>query len=270
MKWNILELGTCRYRVARLIRPNAAAVEDWGEAGIPDLSVSEYAEQTDKRAWRLRIKIEEGDLFILNTRAWYHRTELEASSDISVSIARDFYLPAEPIFVDKDYAQGDVLIEEVELPDDIPRSDDPNCALAEVVNYDEEDDDEEGVIVLVALSNIRKGEPLSIAIEDEGASDDDGGSDNGDDRCNAPDSVDPRAICSRNIKKGEILLKNEEIPEELFCSDEFNCAVEEIGNDVVLRALRDIAQGDVMSVAPMEGIEYDEVEVDVETGELVA
>jgi len=258
-----------------LIRPNSGAVEDWGGDGCPDVSESEFAEETERKAWRLNIKVEEGDLFILNTRAWYHRTELESSVDISASVARDFYLPAKQIYAHKDIERGDVVLDEEELPFDIPRSDSPNCALAEVFNdtsYDIDGNDhaediekDECSIVLISLRNLKKGEALTIASEEN-----DGDSHLADDRCNAPDAVDPRAICRQSAKKGDILLRNEEIPEELFCSpSDPSCEVVEVGDDVVLRTLRDISEGEVMSVAPTEGVEYEEIEVDVETGELI-
>ena len=245
-----------------LVRPDLTA--DWGNAGVPDISGSQYHEISDKKAKRLRIKVEEGDLFVLNTAMWYHRTELQTSPEMSISLARDFFLPAETLLAKSDFKEGEIILEEDALPDIIPSSDNPNCALAEVESEESSEDGEDDCsIVLVALRDISAGEELTIAKTREGESID------GDDKCNAPDAVDPRSIATHCARKGDILLRNEEIPEELFCSPDPSCEIVEDGNDVVLRALRDIIEGEVFSVTPQDGIEYEEIEVDTTTGELV-
>ena len=244
-----------------LVRPDLTA--DWGDTGVPDISSSQHHEVSDKKAKRLRIKVEEDDLFILNTRLWYHRTQLEASSEMSISLARDFFLPAEALFAKSSVREGEIILEEEALPDAIPSSDNPNCALAEV---EAEESDDECSIVLVALCDISAGEELTIAKTCEGEAE----RTDGDDECNAPDAVDPRLIAPHCASEGDILLRNEEIPEELFCSpDDPSCEVAEDGDDIVLKALRNIVEGEVLSVAPQDGVEYEEIHVDTATGELV-
>ena len=245
-----------------LLRPDLTA--DWGDADAPDISDSQHHEVSDKNAKRLRIQVEEGDLFILNTRQWYHRTQLNVSSEMSISLARDFFLPAEALFAESSVKEGEIILEEDALPDAIPSSNNPNCALAEV---EAEESDEECSIVLVALRDISAGEELTISSKTCGGEAESIG---GDDQCNAPDAVDPRLIAAYCARKGDILLRNEEIPEELVCSpDDPSCAIAEDGDDIVLKALRNIVEGEVLSVPPQDGVEYEEINVDTATGELV-
>ena len=68
---------------------------------VPDLRGCALSERSTGlgRSWHLKVVVEEGDLFVLNTRAWFHRTELEegggggGDGDWSISAARDFFLP---------------------------------------------------------------------------------------------------------------------------------------------------------------------------------
>ena len=142
-----------------------------------------------------------GDIFMLNTRLWWHKTELlkDDTSECSISIARDFYCPAvslsskrqrsdegneearggnesndsedEDIFTNRDgiYAAkavsaGQVILTEAEMPDcELVRSQKPNAFVSE--NADT------GEGCLVALRDIAPGEFLSVAPSD----DDEGG-----------------------------------------------------------------------------------------------
>ena len=240
------------------------------------------AEQS-KKCWRIKINVEEGDVFVLNTKIWYHCTELNfsptSSSEWSISVAQDFYLP---IPCPRDVKKGDIVyggIEEddesnenhiyAEVPDELPRSDNPNCVLVEINgNYDDEDDDQQSAtsqIALVALRDIKEGELLTIAFD---AQDDQLG--------NGNQQIDPRVIARQNWSKNQIVVRGEDrMPEDIPRSYEPNCELVEINNEInggtclALRALEDIPVGGVFCILPDEDEEYEEVEVDLGTGELM-
>ena len=144
---------------------------------------------------------------MINTRLWWHRTELPPSAHSSISIARDFFCPAvrsgskrrrestgdegqeeEDIFVNRDgvyaakaVAAGEVILREAEMPDcALTRSTQPNAFVTE---------NEEGEGCLVALRDIVAGEFFSVAESDSEEDDDgdddedeDGGSEDGGER----------------------------------------------------------------------------------------
>jgi hypothetical protein len=142
----------------------------------------------------LRIEVQAGDCLMINTRLWWHRTELPPSAHSSISIARDFFCPAvrcgskrrrestgdegqeeEDIFVNRDgvyaataVAAGEVILREAEMPDcALTRSTQPNAFVTE---------NEEGEGCLVALRDIVAGEFFSVA-ESDSEEDDDGDDD---------------------------------------------------------------------------------------------
>ena len=241
-----------------------------------------------RNRWNLEITVEEGDVFVLNTKIWYHRTELNykgssndsieggnnsSASEWSISAAHDFYLPVpcprdvkkrESVFANGDEKEGS----DEEIPEDLPRSANPNCVLIEIDAHgdagDSDADDRSAAsgteIALVALRDIAEGESLSIAFDDDA------------DRLgNASEQMDPRAISDRDWKKGQAVLEGEDrIPADLPRSYEPSCELVDTENeDLMLRALVDIPAGGVFCVLPDDDEEYEEVEVDLGTGELV-
>jgi len=256
-----------------------------------------------KNSWKLKIRVEEGDVFVLNTKAWFHCTELNydpkyplSSSEWSISAAHDFYLP---VPCPRDVAKGDVVYgcnpvgrekentddesagseADQEIPDELPRSDNPNCALVEIDENEDEDNDHANAsananggdsddetsaastikIALVALRDIPEGESLTIAFDD--AQDQLG---------NANEQVDPRLIAGQHWKQHDIVLRGEDrIPPDIPRSYEPNCELLETNDDLTLRALVDIPVGGVFCILPDKHEEYEEVEVDLGTGELV-
>ena len=287
--WHAQLAGTKTWRV----RPNPKAHCDWsrddvnlrGSMGpIPDISTCPHAEKSTSggRAMHLKCVVEAGDIFVLNTRAWFHRTELEPSEEWSVSVARDFYLdegaPA-PLLCPRDMSATGIIFEEEDIPDDIPRSSNPNCSLAQLggEGKDDEqsggdndvDDDEEGVVVMIALRDIKAGEQLFVADDN----DDNDGSDCPEEffgKCNGAACIDPRAIATRDFFSGSVVLSGDDIPEDLPCSHDPTCELIGDGDEgIVLVALRDLASGGVLCVAPVDGESYKEVEVDLASGELV-
>lgn len=141
------------------------------------------------------IRCNQGDVLIINTRTWWHATELPTQepgegmdSGLSISVARDFEwgddingpsdqgeddsapvaTNIDAIYASKNLKAGEVAVRESDLPDcSLARSDNPNC---EVV-YDFEGTDEAAVL---ALRDIPTGECFSVApssSEDEGGGD---------------------------------------------------------------------------------------------------
>lgn len=222
------------------------------ESDLPDLSTIPEAERSENtKSWRIKAEVEEGDIFVLNTKIWYHHTELPQGEAWSISIARDFYLPVPcPITASK----GDAIFEEDEIPDDIPQTEYPNCALVEVQG----DDTEEPKIILVATQDIKVGDFLSIEIE------------NGDEgEFNADEAIDPRAVSNQTWQEGEVVLLGDEIPDELPRSLDPNCELVVEGEAAQLRALQIVRKGDIFCILPNEGEEYEEVVIDEASGELL-
>ena len=148
----------------------------------------------------------QGDVLIVNTRLWWHRTQIPVQPHPSVSYARDFYFrkdqelservgvdpesqSTEPVagsttdkatgashmtnvdgvYASKDIPEGEIIFTEKEMPDgEMHRSKQPNCVVAEL---------EDGTNAVMARRPIASGEFLSVADssdeESEGECDDD-------------------------------------------------------------------------------------------------
>eukprot|EP00605_Chrysophyceae_sp_TOSAG23-4_P002909 GSChrysophyteH1.ASY1.ANO1.3204.1 assembled CDS len=171
--------GTWHYQLSGskvwYVRPMEGAAEWAGDAPSLPSGVS-----------HVRVNCLPDDIFMINTRLWWHRTELpstiNSSECVSMSFARDFYcgtcaLPGEAASgedaeqsytnVDGIYAQtnvkrGEVVLRESEMPDcELPRSSCPNCEVGEL-------GDGEGCIA--AIRDIPAGEWFSIAPSDSESS----------------------------------------------------------------------------------------------------
>jgi hypothetical protein len=259
-------------------------------------------EQSDNKQGglvRLCCHVQQGDLFVVNTRAWYHRTELPVVEDnnngssntssnkgLSISIARDFFLQVSPVQCPKDVQEGELIWEdEDEIPENFPPCKDdhqPNCVMAEIEleeedngdnDNDTEKEDPETRIVLIALQDLKEGETLVLKSEqDEGASDYD---DEEGEEENAPERVDPRVVATQDWEQGSIVLSGDDIPEEIPKSMNPNCRLlleEENGSSVVIKSLRGIRKGEIYTIEPDDDDEmddYEEAEVDLESGEII-
>ena len=165
--------------------------DEWG-GNAPKVVVAEKRGNKNKRqkgarapqtAPSLCIECEEGDILMINTRLWWHRTELpfEGKERASVSIARDFYCDStrmgqkerreereegDQIFVNRDGIYTSVAVEkdcvilrESEMPDcELPRSEEPNAYIGEL---------DSGEMALLAAHAIPAGEWLSVAPSDD-------------------------------------------------------------------------------------------------------
>jgi U3 small nucleolar RNA-associated protein 6 len=123
------------------------------------------------------IDCEEGDVLVVNTRLWWHRTVIPRQPNPSVSYARDFYMtPTETtsgdasmsnvdgLYAANDVEEGTIIFTEDDMPDcELPHSKThPNCEVVEL---------EDGTHALVSCRKICAGEFFCVAEDD--ASDDD-------------------------------------------------------------------------------------------------
>lgn len=133
--------------------------------------------QTRPQATSTVIECQQGDVILLNTRLWWHRTELPPQPTPSVSYARDFYkkapstdsedtAPASMTNVDGMYASNDIeentiIFTEHEMPDcELPHADmaeNANCKVVEL---------EDGTSALVSTRLIQSGEFFCVAQEE--------------------------------------------------------------------------------------------------------
>ena len=123
----------------------------------------------------------------------------------------------------------------------------------------EDTDSGETSMVLIALiDSIREGDNLCIAEEDS------------EEECNGAEVVDPRAsMAVKDFEEGNVVLSGDEIPDDLPRSLDPTCALVLSEGVAILRALGPIQAGQVFSILPDDDEEYEEVEVDLETGEMI-
>ena len=258
------------------VRPLKTA-EVW-EGSPPTLAGKPGAVQGTLAGARLRIVVEEGDLLVINTRVWWHRTEIDPQPDaapaggkakakgkgkgkakgaavgqgenagsesgaggqdgLSISYARDFYLEgcARPRGKGKKAAGDD------------------GAAGGGMVFNDADEDDEED--------------------DDEDDENDSEGGVGADFKTN-DEALDPRLIAQWMVLTGDVAVDEEDLPEQLPRSRDPNCelvAAEIDGEErVVMLALRDIFIGEPFSIAVEEGddeSDLEEWELDTETGEM--
>eukprot|EP00035_Acanthoeca_spectabilis_P005487 m.114283 g.114283 ORF g.114283 m.114283 type:complete len:464 (+) comp13048_c0_seq1:1681-3072(+) len=176
--WHIQLCGTKTWE----LRP-ATDAPVWGDT--PPTLTPKLPGAVKARGGRvvLRLVVEEGDLLMVNTRAWWHKTEIapqRSFKGLSVSFARDWYdgaLPPPPapggekrndceldprLYAPCDLDEGDIALDSADVPESLPRATDPNC---EVVGAEV---DGEVEVVLMALRPIAEGEPLTVAPDSDG------------------------------------------------------------------------------------------------------
>ena len=124
------------------------------------------------------IDCEEGDVLVINTRLWWHRTVIPRQPNPSVSYARDFYMtPSRPtlddssmtnvdgLYASNDIEEGTIIFTEDDMPDcELPHSTThPNCEVVQL---------EDGTHAVVSCRKICAGEFFCVA-ENDSSSDDD-------------------------------------------------------------------------------------------------
>lgn len=129
----------------------------------------------------LVVDCREGDVLVVNTRLWWHRTEIPDQPSPSVSYARDFYFSQEAadrsgaaatmsnvdgLYASKDVDVDEIIFTEHDMPNaELHRSkDNPNCRVSEM---------DDGTSVLVASRPIRAGEFFCVAETDDEDEEDD-------------------------------------------------------------------------------------------------
>lgn len=144
------------------IRPSSPLLELWRKenSGIPFDSDSQ-----------LKIVCQEGDVILINTRLWFHRTELPAGIVPSVSYARDFRWQSpshqdggmtnvDGLYATEDMEAGTIVFTEKDMPDcELHRSStNPNCEVIQL---------EDGTGAIASLRAIQAGEFFCIAESDD-------------------------------------------------------------------------------------------------------
>mmetsp|Transcript_26831 Transcript_26831/g.39705 ORF Transcript_26831/g.39705 Transcript_26831/m.39705 type:complete len:371 (-) Transcript_26831:2804-3916(-) len=129
---------------------------------------------------KIEVNCNQGDILIVNTRLWWHQTEIPRQEYPSVSYARDFYFDSNSIceatpmsnvdglYATNDVDEGTIIFREDEMPDcALHRSSDPNC---DVVLLDDE------THAIISARKISTGEFFCIAeSDDESGESNDGG-----------------------------------------------------------------------------------------------
>jgi hypothetical protein len=109
---------------------------------------------------------EEGDIVVVNTRLWWHQTEIPQQDVPSLSYARDFHFSSddlddqEPmcnvdgVYAANDIEPGTIIFREDDMPEcSLHRSKDPNCSVVELEN---------GTSAVVSSRKIALGEFFSV------------------------------------------------------------------------------------------------------------
>lgn len=153
--------------------------------------LSEEERSQWKESTKVRVPCEEGDVIIVNTRLWFHRTVIPAQKHPSVSYARDFRLGngsdncgtgntsgtevgdnkattmtnLDGLYARNEIEAGTVIFTEADMPDcELHRSsDNPNCEIVEL---------EDGTGAVVSCRAIASGEFFCVpesSDEEEGA-----------------------------------------------------------------------------------------------------
>lgn len=193
--WHVQLSGTKTW----FIRP-LRDEEGW-EGTPPDLDGKEGAfVDTDSKVWRLRIDASQGDLLLVNTRMWWHCTEIPpqcSTQGWSISCARDFVLGSVAFddgsdgcdggqhlktndntlhpscFASRNVAEGEVALSEDDFPSTgIPRASEPNCRLAEIELASGKQADlvsaaAATTLALVATCAISEGEVLTVRADSD-------------------------------------------------------------------------------------------------------
>jgi len=154
---------------------------------VKNSNIGGTVQQCDDSLLRLKIECNQGDILFINTRLWWHLTEIPNTSsstdNTSCSYARDFikigdvldtndnYTNVEGLYSTRKIRKGSIVLTESELPDcELPRSDSPNCAV---------DFAEDGTGILVAIKDINAGDFYTV--ENSDSEDDDENSDDDND-----------------------------------------------------------------------------------------
>ena len=127
----------------------------------------------------LIVECKEGDVIIVNTRLWWHKTTLPPSEKPSISYARDVYFSnnndenisedgeykgnemtnLDGLYAAEDIEVSTIVFRESTMPDcELHRSSDPNCDIIEL---------EDGTGAIIAIRPIKAGEFFTVAESDD-------------------------------------------------------------------------------------------------------
>lgn len=166
--------GTWHFQLSGIkdwfLSPSCNLLEHWKSFPTPAEEFS--AEQWDDST-KVHVPCNEGDVIVVNTRLWFHRTVIPSQENPSVSYARDFRLDTsdtttktdngdgamtnlDGLYARKDIEGGTIIFTEKDMPDcELHRSkDDPNCEVVEL---------EDGTSAVVSRRSIKCGEFFCVA-----------------------------------------------------------------------------------------------------------
>lgn len=120
----------------------------------------------------IRLECSEGDVLLVNTRLWFHRTEIPPQDSPSVSYARDFRVDppdgttgptslmtnVSGLYATEDIGAGCVIFTESDMPDcELHQSSNPNCELVELEELGQRQQ------AIISTRDIKAGEFFCIA-----------------------------------------------------------------------------------------------------------
>ena len=132
----------------------------------PTESLSEDSEVAKGCIGGVNVHVEQGDVIIVDTKAWWHCTSVPVQHSISMSYARDLYLnrPApgesdmvniEGVWAQKALSPGEVVFTEHDLPEaELQRGSDFNCELVEL----QRDEDGSSCMAVVTTKSVKAGD----------------------------------------------------------------------------------------------------------------
>lgn len=164
------------------IRPTRELLRRWNKGETEEKGGKTTNGESKNESAGYRVECQTGDFFLINTRLWWHETQIPSSVEPSISYARDLYLidkngnadetlneesgdemgneGSRMTNVDGLYAADDIeistiIFKEDTMPDcELCRSIDPNCEIVEL---------EDGIGAVVAIRDIKAGEFFSVA-----------------------------------------------------------------------------------------------------------
>jgi len=138
--------------------------------------LSQHLSPKEHSAWNeetsLCVDCNEGDIIVVNTKLWLHKTIIPAQKQPSVSYARDFCVGTrgmdkgtggmtnlDGLYATNDIDEDTIVFKETDMPDcELHRSNNPNCEVLQL---------EDGSFAVVSIRKISSGEFFSVAESDD-------------------------------------------------------------------------------------------------------
>jgi hypothetical protein len=146
----------------------------------PTDSLAKVSEVAKRGVGGVDIHVHDGDIIIVDTKAWWHCTSVPSQPGISMSYARDLYVnrpaPGESdmvnldgVWAQKSISAGEVVFTEHDLPDaELQRGSNPNCELVELQG----DEDGTSCMAVMTTQSVKAGEFFVLAEDSTESTDD--------------------------------------------------------------------------------------------------